>query len=291
MSLVRTLDRHSQRTESVPGRLAAIRIALFSFLRGIPLFFSSRPATPLRVLCLIAFDTVHVLRTSRRLSVQKIRELAALLDFGSYANDYFDGKQFSFEKYQMTRRLLKAEDTDLVVRAYLHRLRELEKQRPAAGGDDRMHSRAQLYREAVVRLSLGMLAAASLEEMTVEEGIEATLQTADFELLFRIVMLCQVIDDVIDYRQDADAGLPGLMTCSTSPTRALKLTSASAARYADQRSLSTSPALFPFRLALWGVATLTRATLFYGYCRLSLSAVWHWFASLSNSASSTDVAA
>ncbi|WP_145450895.1 hypothetical protein [Gimesia panareensis] len=256
----------------MPGRLAAIRIALISFLRGIPLFFTSRPGTPLRVLCLMAFDTVHVLRTSRRLSVQKIRELAALLDFGSYANDYYDGKQFSFEKYQMTRRLLKAHDSKLVVREYLNRLRELEKQRPATGGDDRRHSQAQLYREVVVRLSLGMLAAASLEEMTVEEGIEATLQTADFELLFRIVMLCQVIDDVIDYRQDADAGLPGLMTCSTSPTRALKLTSASAARYADQRSLSTSPALFPFRLALWGVAALTRTAILYGYGRMILHA-------------------
>ncbi|WP_145457201.1 hypothetical protein [Gimesia panareensis] len=256
----------------MPGRLAASRIALISFLRGIPLFFSRRPGTPLRVLCLMAFDTVHILRTSRRLSVQKIRELAALLDFGSYANDYFDGKQFSFEKYQMTRRQLKAKDTDLVVRAYLHRLRELEKQRPAAGGDDRMHYRAQLYREAVVRLSLGMLAAASLEEMTVEEGIEATNQTADLELLYRIVMLCQVIDDVIDYQQDADAGLPGLMTSHATLDRALKLTSASAARYADQRSLSASPALFPIRLALWGVAALTRTAILYGYGRMILHA-------------------
>lgn len=291
MSLVKTLDRQTQRTEAVPGRLAALGIALNSFLRGIPLFFISRPGTPLRVLCLMAFDTVHVLRTSQRITVQKIRELAALLDFGAYANDYYDGKQFSFEKYQMTRRLLKAHDSELVVREYLHCLRELEKQRPATGGDDRRHFQAQLYREAVVRLSLGMLAAASLEEMTVEEGIEATHQAADLELLYRIVMLCQVIDDVIDYRQDADAGLPGLMTSHATLDRALKLTSRAAKRYADQRSLSASPALFPFRLALWGVATLTRITLCYGYCRLGLSAVWHWFLPLTDSASSTDAVA
>lgn len=274
---VSSVDQPLSVTESGPGRLAALRIALISFFRGLPLFFASRPRTPLRVLCLMAFDTVHVLRTSRRLSAKQQQELAVLLDFGACANDYYDRKPFSYREYRAARRLLKQSRSDQIVHAYRAHLRQLERGRPACGGDDRVHARAEHYRESVVRLSLGMLAATALGEETVESGIQATRQAADLDLLFRIVMLCQIIDDVLDYPQDADAGLSGFLTSPSSVDRALKLTTVAATRYASLGDLSAAPALFPFRLALLGVAVLTRAAILYGYGRLFLHAACRCF--------------
>lgn len=277
MPVVSSVDQPSSATESSLGRLAALRIAVISFFRGLPLFFASRPGTPLRVLCLMAFDTVHVLRTSRRLSANQLQELAVLLDFGACANDFYDRKPFSYREYRSTRRLLKQSRKDQIVHAYRAHLRQLERERPACGGDDRMHARGQDYRESVVRLSLGMLTATALGAETVEAGIQATRQAADLDLLFRIVMLCQIIDDVLDYPQDAEAGLPGFLTSPSSVDRALKLTTVAATSYASRRELSVTPALFPFRLALLGIAALTQAAILYGYGRLILHAACRCF--------------
>jgi hypothetical protein len=95
-----------EKTAPRPGRLAASLAAMISFVRGLPLFVSSRPKTPLRVLCLMAFDTVHVLRNSRRLSADTMQTLASLLDFGACENDVFDGKDVSRHEHRATRRLL-----------------------------------------------------------------------------------------------------------------------------------------------------------------------------------------
>ena len=107
-----------EKTEPRPGRLAASLTATISFLRGLPLFVSSRPKTPLRVLCLMAFDTVHVLRNSRRLSAHTLQTLASLLDFGACANGLFDGKDFSRQEYRATRRLLDRSRTRVAVNEY-----------------------------------------------------------------------------------------------------------------------------------------------------------------------------
>ena len=54
-------------TVARPGRLRPTLVAVACFLRGLPLLLCATPKTPLRVLCLIALDTVHVLRTGRPL--------------------------------------------------------------------------------------------------------------------------------------------------------------------------------------------------------------------------------
>ena len=63
-------------TEPKSGPLSSMLIAVTSLLRGLPLFLAARPRTPLRVLCIMVFDTLHRLRTSQRLPIQRIRMLA-----------------------------------------------------------------------------------------------------------------------------------------------------------------------------------------------------------------------
>ena len=63
------------------GRLRASLVSLTCLLRGLPLFFRAAPKTPLRVLCIVALDTLHVLRHSQPLPRKRISELATFLDF------------------------------------------------------------------------------------------------------------------------------------------------------------------------------------------------------------------
>lgn len=271
--MVYSINCDIETSEVQSGRLAAILAALLSFLRLLPLFFYGRPRTPLRVLCLMAFDTVHVLRKSRRMSSRKIQELASLLDFGACANDFFDKNDFSRQEYRETRRLLERTQSGAKVNEYTSRLRHLENRRPSTGGDDEQHRKAQTYRESVIRLSLGKVAATALDKLTIEDGLQATYCDQDLETLYRIVMLCQIIDDVLDYTKDKAYGLPSFLTAHASPYQALRLTSDAALLYANQSSLRFSPHLFPFRVALLGVFFLTKMVIIYGHLRLNLHAI------------------
>jgi hypothetical protein len=106
----------------------------------------------------MAFDTLHMLRNAKRLSMLKLRMLAALLDFGACANAAFDNKDCCRHEYRMTLQLLEEAGIRSSVVEYLRRLRDLESRRPLPGGDDWQFHKVGWYREAVVRLSLGMVA-------------------------------------------------------------------------------------------------------------------------------------
>ncbi len=274
--------------EPRPGRLAASLVAIVSLLRGLPMFVSGRPRTPLRVLCLMAFDTVHVLRHSQRLSSHMLETLAWLLDFGACANDFFDDDDFSHREYRTTRRLLEGARSRVAVNEYVHRLRDLENRRPSPGGDAGRHRKVQAYREAVVGLSLGMIAATALDELTIEDGVRAMHHDEDLETLYRIVMLCQIIDDVVDFKADTDGGLPSFLTAHASASESLALTSEAAARYADRRGQPSSPHLVPFRAALLLVSCLAETALVFGRWRLRLRATGGWWALIAGRCASTD---
>jgi hypothetical protein len=127
-------------------------------IRGLPLLLSGRPGTPLRVLCIVAFDTLHVLRRGKRLPAPGVNMLAALLDFGACANAAFDHKDGSRPRRCTARQLLEGAGIGSSVAEYLRQLGELEGGRPRPGGDRRQFEVVRRYREAVVRLSLGMVA-------------------------------------------------------------------------------------------------------------------------------------
>ena len=118
--------------------------------------------TPLRVLCIVALDTIHVLRYSQPLSRQRRQELATFLDFQACTNAVWDRKQLCAAEYRALRQRLEKAGLGVWIAEYLVRLSELETRRPSVGGDRRHFDDVRSYREAVARLSLATITAIAL---------------------------------------------------------------------------------------------------------------------------------
>lgn len=234
-------------------------VSLGCLLRGLPLFFGKTPRTPLRVLGIIALDTLHVLRYSRPLSRQRVAELAAFLDFEGCANAAWDHKDLRQAEYDAMRQRLEAAGLGPCIATYLVRLRELEEQRPLIGGDRRRFGEVRAYREGVARLSMATAAAIALTDERREVKISSAYGDRDVDTLYRILMQCQVIDDVIDYQDDQAAGLPSFLTALTSLPLGLELTAAAVERYA-----AGSKGVFPMRVALAVITAMTKVVVALG---------------------------
>ena len=241
-----------------PGRIRASLVSLACFLRGLPLFLCATPKTALRVLCIIALDTVHVLRNGRPLPRSRCRQLAAFLDFQACTNAVWDGKDLCAPEYRALRQQLERVGLGVWITEYLSRLRELESQRPSIGGDLQRFNDARSYREGVARLSLATLTAIALDAESLDEGIRATHCDSDVAALFRMAMQCQIMDDVIDYREDLSAGLPSFMTASRSLPQAIALTADAVRFYAASRGPSTGGGVFPLEAALRVITLVTK---------------------------------
>ena len=246
------------------GKISSLWIAATSVLRGLPLLFAARPGTPLRVMCIMAFDALHRLRTSRRLARERLRLLAALLDFGASANAILDGKPSCQQEFHTTQRLLEEAEFHSLAAEYWRRLQELERRRPSPSGHQLPFAVARDYREEVVELSLGVLTAMVFELESLDDGIQALRTEAELAIVFRIVMQCQVIDDVVDYAKDTAAGLPSFLTAAESLPQALELTHHASRCYANDASVSRCGDLLPFRMALVAVSAIARLVMTLG---------------------------
>jgi hypothetical protein len=256
----------STQWHSIAAAITSSLIALKAILRGLPLFAAKRPKTPLRVLCIMAFDTLAMLR-GKPLTLRQRRVLAALLDFGACANAAFDNKERCRREARETLQLLEAAGMRSSVAEYLHRLRDLECSRPLTGGDAGQFREVVRYREAVVRLSLAKVAATAhgrqclarqcLGRQCLDDAIRATHCDDGLKVLFRIAMQCQIIDDVLDYSKDLSAGLPSFLTACRSLPQAFELTRLAALGYADARDLPRTGGVLPLRIALFLVSTCT----------------------------------
>ena len=241
-------------------RLTAIEQGLVSItclLRGLPLFFGATPATPLRVLCIVALDTIHVLRYSQPLSRQRRKALGTFLDFQAGTNALWDRKPLCAAEYQALRQRLEQAGLGAWITEYLDRLSELETRRPPVGGDRRRFDDVRAYREAVARLSLAAIAAIALNAECLEDAIRSTYRESDVAALFRMAMQCQIIDDVIDYGEDLSAGLPSFLTASASLPQAIALTGDAARSYGERRPRSAGGGVFPLEAALFVLTALT----------------------------------
>jgi hypothetical protein len=232
------------------GRLRASVVSVACLLRNLPLFFCAAPRTPLRVLCIIALDTLHVLRYSRSLPRKRISELALFLDFQACTNAAWDQKELCETEYQAIRQRLEQAGLGAWIEGYLSQLRELERRRPSIGGDHRRFDEVRSYREAVARLSLATIAAIALNAKGLEEGIRESHCDGDVQTLFLIVMQCQIIDDVLDYEEDLFAGLPSFLTACASLPQAVALTAEAAREYAASRGRSSVSGALPLRMSL-----------------------------------------
>jgi hypothetical protein len=217
-------------------------VSLACLLRGLPLFWRAAPRTPLRVLGIVALDTLHVLRYSRPLSRRRISELAMFLDLEGCANAAWDRKPRCEEEFEAIRQRLQHAGLGSCLDAYLAQLRELEGHRPSIGGDRRRFEEVRAYREGVARLSLSTAAAIAL----------GPGDHRDVDTLFRTLMQCQIIDDVLDYEEDLAAGLPSFLTASASLPLGFELTAASVRGYAVGAN-----GLFPLRVGLNVMTLLT----------------------------------
>jgi hypothetical protein len=204
-------------TRSAGGSARAVVVSLACLFRCAPLFFRASPATPLRVLCIISLDIVHVLRHASPLGRERREQLSLLLDFQACTNAVWDDKPLRSSQCHALRERLEAAGLAPWIHAYLERLRQLETERPTIGNGVHRFDAVRDYREAVVRLSLATVAGVALHARHIDEAINATDTDADLAVLFRMAMQCQVIDDVVDYREDRASALPGFMTAAPFP--------------------------------------------------------------------------
>jgi len=224
-------------------------VALRCLIRSLPLFLAARPRTPLRVLAIMALDTVHTLRHGRRMPRSRIRGLAQFLDFGACANADCDGKPICPSEYAALRESLIAAGMGGQIDDYVRQVRRLENQRPLVGGDHRRFDAVRLYREEVIRISLAAVAAVAMNE-AVDEMLRAIEYDGDMQALFRIALQCQVIDDVLDYSTDASAGLPSFLTATRTVSESASLTAGVARVYGVSYGWSSWVTIWPMRIVL-----------------------------------------
>jgi hypothetical protein len=166
-----------------------------------------QPGTPLRTLCVAAFDFT-ARADGQRLGLEKRRALNSVLDLGALINDHFDEHRFCKRAYRRLRRQLAGDETARAVyRDYFRRLRRIERNRPRLRLPCQANILKQVagYREDVVQLSLSALAAIAL-------GPPA--KDACLPHLFSLVMLLQISDDLLDWRSDWRKRLPSFVTAA-----------------------------------------------------------------------------
>jgi hypothetical protein len=232
-------------------------LSIACLLRGLPLFVSASPRTPLRALCVIALDTIHVLRHADPLSSRRRQEVSALLDFQACTNAVWDRKPLCAADYQALRAQLEQAGLGAWLTGYLGRLRELETHRPAIDRDGRCFDEVRAYRESVVRLSLATVAGVALNARCLDDALRAT-HDDDLAALCAMAMQCQIIDDVLDYRSDRAAGLPSFLTASRSRAEAIAVTADAVRTYGAARGRSGGAALLPLEAALLAVTAVTK---------------------------------
>src|SRR5437764_224421 len=125
------------RWKAVRRDVWATLVAGVSLVRGLLLLLSGRPGTPLRALCVAAFDALHMLRHGARLPAVELQRLAALLDLGARANAVLDHKGGRRQGRRVPWHLLEEAGLRPSVAEYLRRLGILEAGRPRPGGGRR----------------------------------------------------------------------------------------------------------------------------------------------------------
>ena len=128
------------------------------------------------------------------------------------------------------------------IETYSQQLRMFEGTRPSPGGGHDRFDEVRAYRENVARLSLSTAAAIALP------SVDRT--GPDLDALCRILMQCQIIDDALDYDDDASAGLPSFLTAAESLSDARAWSAGAIGVYAAVPATSRTDVIFPFRVAL-----------------------------------------
>jgi hypothetical protein len=178
-----------------------------ALIANFRLFKPPRPSTLLRLLSLIALDAASRARGSA-LGIESRHAIIRAMEFGALLNDRFDGDCYDREVLRKLALWFARSEHRDIAWCYAKRLRHLERTRP-----DPCESNHTVrdYRENVNKVSLAFLWALARAKTIASAELEIQHEP-DLRMLFQMVMLSQLIDDVFDMRQDRRRSLPSLAT-------------------------------------------------------------------------------
>lgn len=134
--------------------------------------------------------------------------LIELMELGALMNDRFDGDDYDPAALSAGMAWFARSAHRDVVWKYARRLRQVERTRPDP--DEGMIA-VKCYRESVNRVSLAALWALAYDK-TLENAELDLASDRDLGLLFKIVMILQMIDDLMDVNTDRGKRLPSFTT-------------------------------------------------------------------------------
>jgi len=177
-------------------------MAAASLLTCIPMLLSRRPQTPLRVLCISAFE--YLARSKGRKLDRTARiALGYACDLGALRNDFYDQRELNRRFYRELRCELRRMAPRAATIRYIRDLRRVERDRPACGPNGFSEPRAVVeYRTRVLEVSLLWLQAIS------RRSIEPRL----FQAVVALVGLVQLVDDLLDWKDDWACRRPTYVT-------------------------------------------------------------------------------
>lgn len=181
--------------------------AVPAFLDNARLFLTREPSTPLRVLSLMALSTALKSR-NRSWSENGRRRVIEMMELGALLNDRHDAEPH--DRGAIRARLTRFRNSPCrkTIRDYVRTLQATERNRPAHGA---CPDATRIYREAVNRLSLATMWALATD-CHLSKIIRHLHHDRNLDSLFRIIMLIQLIDDVMDHRKDQRRRLPSFAT-------------------------------------------------------------------------------
>jgi hypothetical protein len=187
---------------SLDSLFQSSRIAATSLLTCIPMIWAARPRTPLRVLCVGAFEYLARLHGPGLGRAGRLA-LAHACDVGALCNDFYDQNQFDRTVYRKLRRDLKRLASETATQRYIRELRQTERQRPVAGTHG-FHEPSVVisYRLRVLGVSLTWLRTISGQPP----------EQRSLDALVALVGLVQLVDDLLDWKDDCACRRPSFVT-------------------------------------------------------------------------------
>jgi hypothetical protein len=166
------------------------------------MFFTGRPKTPLRVLCIAAFE--HMARWNGGTLGGGVRNaMAHACDFGALRDDFYDHRALDPAEYRLLRGALRRLAPEAATSHYMQQLRFAERTRPVAAENGFQDTAAVFaYRTRVLEVSLLWLQEISLLGM----------DPVKFRALVAVACLAQLVDDLLDWREDHVCRRPSYVT-------------------------------------------------------------------------------
>jgi hypothetical protein len=186
----------------IPELLLIVRAALSAVTVCSPMLLRARPRTALRVFCIAAFEYLARLEGST-LGSQRRLAIAHACDFGSLRDEYYDQQKLDLTEYRLLRSALRRIAPEEATSSYIQQLRKAERGRPILSpGSQEIAIATSAYRATVIDLSLRWMQRLS--------GL--AVDRVKFHSLLSLVCLMQLVDDLLDWKEDYADGNPSYVT-------------------------------------------------------------------------------